>query len=35
MESPTALRNNCSGKHSGFVCTCVHQGVDPKDYIGF
>ncbi len=35
MEKPTALHNNCSGKHSGFVCTCVHQGVDPKGYIGY
>ena len=35
MEKPTALHNNCSGKHSGFVCTCVHQGVDPKGYVGY
>ena len=30
---PGALCNNCSGKHSGFVCTAAHQGVDPKGYI--
>ena len=22
LEKPTALHNNCSGKHSGFVCAC-------------
>lgn len=32
--APSALHNNCSGKHSGFVCTCVHQGVDPAGYVG-
>ena len=31
---PCALHNNCSGKHSGFVCTCVHEGVDPRGYVG-
>lgn len=31
---PTALHNNCSGKHSGFVCTCAHLGVDPRGYVG-
>jgi L-asparaginase II len=31
---PSALHNNCSGKHSGFVCTCVHEGVDPTGYVG-
>ena len=25
--SPNALHNNCSGKHSGFLCTCVHAGI--------
>ncbi|WP_040592532.1 asparaginase, partial [Mesorhizobium metallidurans] len=24
---PNALHNNCSGKHSGFLCTCVHSGI--------
>ncbi len=31
---PSALHNNCSGKHAGFICTCVHQGADPKGYVG-
>ena len=22
-----ALHNNCSGKHSGFICTCLHLGA--------
>jgi L-asparaginase II len=32
LEKPTALHNNCSGKHSGFICACVHAGYDPKGY---
>jgi L-asparaginase II len=32
-ETPTALHNNCSGKHSGFLCTCVHAGFDPRGYV--
>ena len=35
LEKPTALHNNCSGKHSGFVCTCSHTGEDPRGYAGF
>ncbi len=31
---PTGLHNNCSGKHAGFVCTCVHSGIDPAGYVG-
>ncbi len=30
---PSALHNNCSGKHSGFLCTCVHEGVETKGYV--
>jgi len=30
--APTALHNNCSGKHAGFVCTCVALGDDPSGY---
>lgn len=30
---PTALHNNCSGKHAGFVCAAVHQGIDPTGYV--
>jgi L-asparaginase II len=33
--APTQLHNNCSGKHSGFVCTCVHSGIGTKGYVGF
>ena len=32
-SEPGPLCNNCSGKHAGFICTAVHQGVDPKGYI--
>ena len=31
---PPAICNNCSGKHSGFVCTAAHMGVDPAGYVG-
>lgn len=31
---PSALHNNCSGKHAGFLCTCVHRGIDPRGYVG-
>lgn len=31
--APTDLHNNCSGKHSGFVCTCRHLGIDHRGYI--
>ncbi len=27
-----SLHNNCSGKHSGFLCTCVHEGIDIAGY---
>ena len=30
---PTALHNNCSGKHAGFLCTAVHLGEDPRGYV--
>ncbi|KGD85937.1 asparaginase [Rhizobium sp. YS-1r] len=35
IEKPTALHNNCSGKHSGFVCTCVHAGMEVKGYVEY
>jgi len=31
--SPSALHNNCSGKHSGFLCTCRHAGFDHHGYV--
>lgn len=34
LEAPNALHNNCSGKHSGFICTCVQSGWDHAGYIG-
>ncbi len=33
-RTPTALHNNCSGKHAGFVCLACASGDDPKGYIG-
>ena len=35
LERPTALHNNCSGKHSGFICACCHMGTDPAGYVGY
>jgi L-asparaginase II len=32
-RTPTALHNNCSGKHAGFVCGACAMGVDPKGYV--
>lgn len=31
---PSALHNNCSGKHAGFVCLACGTGHDPRGYIG-
>jgi L-asparaginase II len=31
--SPNALHNNCSGKHSGFLCTCRHLSIDHRGYV--
>ncbi len=31
--SPSALHNNCSGKHAGFICVACAKGVDPKGYV--
>jgi L-asparaginase II len=30
--APTALHNNCSGKHAGFLCVARAIGVDHADY---
>lgn len=30
--SATALHNNCSGKHAGFLCAACALGVDPRGY---
>jgi L-asparaginase II len=29
----TALHNNCSGKHAGFLCVAQHLGVDHRGYV--
>jgi L-asparaginase II len=34
-RTPNQLHNNCSGKHAGFICACVHQGIDPRGYVNF
>jgi L-asparaginase II len=31
--SPSALHNNCSGKHAGFVCLACAEGINPKGYV--
>jgi len=33
-DQPSALHNNCSGKHAGFVCVSVAAGHDPRGYVG-
>jgi len=33
-DAPTDLHNNCSGKHSGFLCTCRHLGMATRFYVG-
>lgn len=35
MDKPTALHNNCSGKHSGFICACCHNGIETKGYVNY
>jgi L-asparaginase II len=32
-QEPTALHNNCSGKHAGFICVCVERGFAVKGYV--
>jgi L-asparaginase II len=32
--SPSALHNNCSGKHSGFICLSCGMNENPKGYVG-
>ena len=31
---PSALHNNCSGKHSGFLCGCRHLRINHPGYVG-
>ncbi len=35
MDKPTALHNNCSGKHAGLRLRLLPSGVDPKGYVGY
>jgi L-asparaginase II len=30
--APSALHNNCSGKHAGFLCVACAMATDPTDY---
>lgn len=32
-EKPSSLHNNCSGKHTGFLCASVHQRIDHRGYV--
>ena len=33
-KEPTRLHNNCSGKHTGFLCTACHMGEPVAGYVG-
>lgn len=35
LDKPSTLHNNCSGKHSGFICACCHTGTDVEGYVGY
>jgi L-asparaginase II len=30
---PSPLHHNCSGKHCGMLCACVHEGWDRRTYV--
>src|SRR5256885_11231839 len=30
---PSALHNNCSGKHTGMLAVCRHEGEETRGYI--
>jgi L-asparaginase II len=32
-QTATALHNNCSGKHAGFICLASARGEDPAGYV--
>lgn len=32
-DTPPCVCNNCSGKHTGFLCTATHLGIDPTGYV--
>ena len=33
--APTALHNNCSGKHAGFLCVCCHERIERRGYVKY
>jgi L-asparaginase II len=33
-KAPSALHNNCSGKHAGLLCLARTMGIDHKHYVG-
>ncbi|MFB2550949.1 asparaginase [Ensifer soli] len=35
LDRPTALHNNCSGKHAGFLCAACHSGMEPRGYVAY
>jgi L-asparaginase II len=34
-QAPSALHNNCSGKHTGFLATAAHLGEPTRGYIAY
>ena len=32
-DAPSALHNNCSGKHAGFICVACASGIDRHGYV--
>lgn len=34
-KTPTAIHNNCSGKHAGMLLYCKKAGLDPAHYLDF
>jgi L-asparaginase II len=35
LDHPTALHNNCSGKHAGFICATCSRGEETKGYVSY
>jgi len=33
-KEPSALHNNCSGKHAGFLAFAAHSGIPTRGYVG-
>lgn len=32
-DLPGPHHNNCSGKHAGFLCSCLHLGIEHRGYV--